>query len=174
MNYTRHFSLLTAFAALTCVLSRLSFPASLYVAFALYGALHATALVLSFPVPPPFGRSGLFIATAAVLSATMLHLGILGMHWSARMPGGLGTYVVLGFASASGAVTYGILIHIFRLNRLTAATLSTICLGCVSVSCLALFTLTLFPFLGPWWLAIFWWYAFSAGLWDCHRRQDGH
>jgi hypothetical protein len=174
VDYTRHFSLLTAFAALTCILSRLSFPASLSVAFALYGALHATALVLSFRVPPPFGRSGLFIAAAAVLSAAMLHLGILGTHWSARMPGGLGTYVVLGFASAAGALTYGILIQIFRLSRLTAATLSTICLGCLSVSCLALFTLTLFPFLGPWWLAILWWYAFSGGLWFCHWRQEGH
>jgi hypothetical protein len=172
LNYSRHFSLLTAFGALTCVSSRFSFPASLSVAFALYGALHATALILSFQAPPPVGRSGLFIATAAVLSAMMFHLGLLGSHLSARMPAGAGAYVVLGFASAAGALTYGISIRIFRLHRLTAVTLAMISLGCVSASCVALFILTLFPFLGPWWLAVLWWYAFSGGLWLCDRRQE--
>jgi hypothetical protein len=172
LNYSRHFSLLTAFAALTYLLSRVSFPASLAVAFALYGALHATALVLSIRVPLPVGRSGLFIATAAVLSASILHLGILGEHLSAGMPAGLGTYVVLGFASVTGAVTYGISIRVFRLYRLSAATLSTISLGCLSAACLALFTLSRFPFLGPWWLVVLWWCAFSGGLWFCDRRQE--
>jgi hypothetical protein len=171
LNYSRHFSLLTAFGALTCVSSRFSFPASLSVAFALYGALHATALILSFHVPPPVGRSSLFIATAAILSATMFHLGLLGSHLSARMPGGAGLYVVLGFASVTGALSYGVCIRMFRLYRLKAATLAMISLGCVSASCLALFTLTVFPFLGPWWLAVLWWYALSGGLWFWDRRQ---
>jgi hypothetical protein len=172
LNYARHFSLLTAFAALTCVSSRLSFPASLSVAFALYGALHATALLLGFRVPPPMGRSIPFVVTAAILSAMMFHLGILGTHVSARTPGGAGPYVVLGVASAGGALTYGLSIRMFGLYRLTAAALSMISLVCVSASCLSLFTLTLFPFLGPWWLAVFWWHAFSGGLWFCDRRQE--
>jgi hypothetical protein len=172
LNYARHFSLLTAFAALTCVSSRLSFPANLSFAFALYGALHATALLLGFRVPPPMGRSIPFVVTAAILSAMMLHLGILGTHVSAGMPGRAGAYIVLGFASVSGALTYGICIRMFGLYRLTAAALSTIALGCLSASCLSLFTLTLLPFLGPWWLAASWWYAFSGGLWYCDRRQE--
>jgi hypothetical protein len=172
LNYSRHFSLLTAFAALTCVSSRLSFPASLSVAFALYGALHATALLLGFRVPPPLGRSVPFIVTAAVLSALMFHLGVLGTHLSARMPAGIGAYVVLGFASAAGSLTYGISIRLFSLYTLSATALSMIALGCVSASCVALFTLTLYPFLGPWWMAVLWWYAFSGGLWFCARRQE--
>jgi hypothetical protein len=172
LNYARHFSLLTAFAALTCISSRLSLPASLSAAFALYGALHATALLLGFRVLPPLGRSVPFIVTAAILSAMMFHLGILGTHVSARVPGGAGAYVVLGFVSVSGALTYGICIRMFGFYRLTAAALSVISLGCVSASCVALCTLTLLPFLGPWWLAASWWYAFSGGLWYCDRRQE--
>ena len=172
MNYSRHFSLLTAFAALTCVLSRISFPASLSPAFALYGGLHATALLLSFRTPPALGRGIPFIVTAAVLSAMTFPLGILGTHLSARMPEGVGPYVVLGCASVSGALTYGLAIRMFGLYRLAAAPLSMISLVCVSVSCVALYTLTRFPFLGPWWLAVLWWYAFSGGLWFCDRRRE--
>jgi hypothetical protein len=172
LNYSRHFSLLTAFAALTCVLSRISFPASLSVAFALYGALHATALLLGFRVPPPLGRSVPFIVTGAVLSAMMFHLGVLGTHLSARMPAGIGPYIVLGFASVAGSLCYGISIRLFRLYGLTATALSVIALGCALACCVALFTLPLFPFLGPWWLAIVWWYAFSGGLWLIDRRQE--
>jgi hypothetical protein len=171
LNYPRHFSLLTAFAALTCVSSRVSFPGSLSIAFALYGALHATALIFSLRVPPPVRRTRLFIATAAVLSAMMFHLGLLGIHLWTQMPEGVGAYVVLGFASVTGALTYGISIRMFGLYRLKLVMLATISLGCVSASFLALLILSVFPFLGPWWLAVLWWYAFSGGLWYCDRRK---
>lgn len=171
LRYSRHFSLLSAFAALTCMLSRISFPASLSVAFAFYGAVHAAALILSLRVPPAARRSALFVAVAAALSALMFHLGILGTHLSASLPGGVGSYVVLGFASVTGAVTYGVAIRLFGLYRLTGTALAVISLGCALASCLALLTLTHFPFLGPWWLAVTWWYAFSGSLWLCHRRE---
>jgi len=171
LHYSRHFALLTAFACLTWGANRLSFPASLAVAFALYGALHATALVVSLQRPPSLGRTSLLIVTAAILSAMMFHLGLLGTHLSARMPGGTGPYVTLGFASAIGALAYGIALRIFTLYRLTAAELFMISLGCVSASCLALMMLTRFPSLGPWWLAMLWWYSFSGGLWFCDQRQ---
>jgi hypothetical protein len=171
VNYPRHFLLLSAFAALTCVLSRLAFASNHSVAFAFYGTLHATALVLSFRVPLPVGRSSLFIVTAACLSATMFHLGLLGTHLAARMPGGSGPYTVLGFVSVTGAVMYGMSIRLFRFYRLTIRAFTLISCGCMSASCLALFTLTRISFLGPWWLAALWWYAFSGGLWYCGRRQ---
>jgi hypothetical protein len=172
LKYSRHFSLLSAFAALTCVLSRLSFPASLSVAFAFYGALHAAALTLSLRSPPSPGRSALFVATAATLSALIFHLGIFGTHLFASLHKGIGSYMALGFASIIGAMTYGVCIRLFKLYRLAGIALTLISLGCVSASCLALLALTQFPFLGPWWLAIAWWYAFSGGLWFCHRRRQ--
>jgi hypothetical protein len=172
LHYSRHFALLAAFACLAWVASRLSFPASLAVAFALYGALHATALVVSLRRPPSLGRSGLLIAAATVLSAMVFHLGLLGTHLSARMPGVTGPYITLGFASIIGALAYGIALRIFTLYRLTAAELSLISLGCASASCLALMILTRFPLLGPWWLAVLWWYSFSGGLWLCDQRQQ--
>jgi hypothetical protein len=171
-KYSRHFSLLSAFAALTCVLSRLSFPASLPVAFALYGALHAVALALSLRSLLSPGRSTLFVAAAAALSALIFHLGIFGAHLFASLPKGFGSYVALGFASIIGAMTYGVCVRLFKLCRLTGTALIMISLGCVSASSLALLTLIQFPFLGPWWLAIAWWYAFSGGLWFCHRRPQ--
>jgi hypothetical protein len=172
LKYSRHFSLLSAFATLTYVLSRISFPASLSVAFAFYGALHAAALILSLRVPPAAARSALFAAAAAALSALMFHLGILGTHLSASLPGELGSYVVLGLASVAGVITYGVSIRMFGLYRLTGAALAVISLGCASASCVASLMLTQFPLLGPWWLAVAWWYAFSGSLWLCHRRED--
>jgi hypothetical protein len=35
-----------------------------------------------------------------------------------------------------------------------------------------LFTGTYFHVLGPWWLAVLWWHAFSGALWYCDRRHQ--
>jgi hypothetical protein len=169
LKYSRHFSLLSAFAALTCVLGRASFPATLSVAFAFYGALHAAALILSVRTPPAAVRSISFIVVAAALSALMFNLGILGTHLVSRLPSGIGSYAVLGIASALGAVSYGVSLRVFGLYRLTGAALAAISLVCATACGLALLSLTLAPFLGPWWLAVVWWYAFSGGLWLCRR-----
>ena len=170
-RYSRHFLLLTGFAVFSGVVSRLLVPSDLSVSFAWYGAFHAIAVVLSLNARQSIGRSCLFVVTAAALSAMTFHVGMLGTHFLTGLDPNAGHYAALGAAAAVGAVTYGISIRIFGLYKLAAVALVAISIGCLSASLLALFTLRRFHVLGSWWLAVFWWYAFSGGLWFCDRRQ---
>lgn len=140
--------------------------------FALYGALHAIALALTLGVHRP-GINFLFVATAAALSAMILHLGILGTRLSSVFPGILGLYSVLGLMAVAGALSYGALIRLFGLRVLSLRELATISVGCALSVYLGLLTLSFgHPhFLGPWWLAVLWWYGFSGGLWYFNARR---
>jgi len=170
-RYAWHFLLLTGFAAFTGVVSRWFVPNDLSVSFAWYGAFHALALVLSPNARASLVRSCLFVGTAAALSAMTFYVGMLGTHLLTGLVRDAGPYAALGIAAVTGAVTYGISIRIFGLYKLTAGALAVISVGCLSACLLALFTLSRFHVPGPWWLAVFWWYAFSGGLWVCDRRQ---
>jgi hypothetical protein len=168
--YPRHFLLLTGFSILVGVMSRLHFLSDLSVSFALYGALHASALVLALRARHPIGQKCLFIAMAAGLSVLALRVGILGMHLTGTLPGNVGLYSALGFSALMGAVSYGVLIRIFRIYELNAVSIAGIAVGCTLATYLAAYTLAHSQFLGRWWLAVLWWYAFSSGLWYCERR----
>jgi hypothetical protein len=169
-RYPRHFLLLTCFSILLSVMSRLHFLSDLSVSFALYGALHASALVLALRARHPIGQKCLFIAVAAGLSALTLYVGIVGMHLTATLPGNVGLYTVMAFSALTGAVSYGVLILIFRMFDLNAVSIAVIAVGCTLATYVAAYTLAHSHFLGRWWLAVLWWYAFSAGLWYYDRR----
>jgi hypothetical protein len=168
--YPRHFLLLTGFSILLGVMSRLRFLSDLSVSFALYGALHASALVLAQRARHPIEQKCLFIAMAAGLSVLTLNVGIFGMHLTGTLPGNLGLYSVMGFSALTGAVSYGVLIRIFRIYELNAASIVVIAVGCTLATYIAAYTLAHSQFLGRWWLAVLWWYAFSVGLWYFDRR----
>ena len=163
--YARHFLLLTAFAVLAGVLCWLHLTIEVSLSFALYGALHASALALSLRVHHPVWRKFLFIVIAAALSLMTVRAGILATQLSPTLAGNVGRHTVLGLVAAMGAVTYGIAIRAFGFYKLSAGLLATIAIGCMLAALLALFTLGYVQFLGQSWLAIPWWYAFSAGLW---------
>jgi hypothetical protein len=171
-DYTRHFSLLTGLSLTLGVVNQLHPPANISAAFASYGALHATALVLASKADLSIGRRLLFIAASAVLCLMTLRMGILAGHIVGAGPGTLPLYEVFGFSAALGAVTYGILIRLFGLLPLTGITLTALTLGCTSASFVALFTERYFHSLGSWWIAVLWWYAFSLGLWRADRNQE--
>jgi hypothetical protein len=170
--YPRHFLLLACFTLFLVVMRWLRLSVNLSVSFALYGALHASALVLALRARQPIWRSCLFIAIAAGLSVMTLRIGIFGTQLSVGLPANIGVYAVLGFSAVLGALAYGILIRLFSLYKLTAASLAAISIGCMLASFLALGTLNHIHFLGPWWLAVLWWYAFSGGLWYCDRHAS--
>jgi hypothetical protein len=163
--YPRHFLLLTAFAVMLGTMSRLHLSSDLSVSFAMYGALHASALVLSLRAHHPFWRRCWFIVIAAALSVMTLRIGIFATQLSEALAGNVGRHTVLGLSAATGAVTYGIAIQAVGFYKLTAGLLAIIAIGCVSAALLGLFTLGYVQFLGQSWLAILWWYAFSGGLW---------
>jgi hypothetical protein len=153
------------------VVSRLHLTGSLPVSFALYGLLHALALVLALRARQAIWRRCLFIVIAASLSVMTLRFGLFGRQLSGAPPGIVGLYSLLGLAAAIGAVAYGILIRLFGMYALTAASLAAIAVGCVLAAFVALFTVSHFHFFGPWWLAVLWWYAFSGALWYFDQRH---
>ena len=170
LHYPRHFLLLIGLSILLAVLARTHFSSDLNASFALFGALHASALVFTLRVRPSIWPSCLFVAIAAGLCVMTLRIGMFGTHLFGALPGNIGLYAVLGFSAATGALSYGILIR--RLPGLSAmplSSLATISLGCMLAACVALLTGSHFHLPGPSWLAILWWHAFSGGLWFFDR-----
>jgi len=171
--YRRHFLLLGIFSILLAVMTRLPLSHDLAVTFALYGALHASALILALTAPQPIGRSCLFVVIAAGLCVVTLRVGMIGRHVFGALPGNLGPYTALGLATLTGALTYGILIRVFGIFPMTLASLSAISLACIPATFLALFTAVPLHFPGSWWLAVLWWHAYSGGLWYFDQRPSG-
>ena len=170
--FARHFLLLTCFSVLLGILAKLRLSSDLSVSFALYGALHASALVLALRVRQPLWRKCLFIVAAASLTLVTLRVGTLGMQLSGALPGNGALYAVAGVSAAAGAVTYGMLIRLVGFYTLTLSSLAEIATGCMLATCVAVFTLAHFHSLGRWWLAVLWWYAFSGGIAATTRRAQ--
>jgi hypothetical protein len=169
--YPRHFLLLIWFGILSAVLRRPYLPSDLSVSFALYGALHAAALVLALRASRPIWQKSLFIASAAGLCIITFRIGMFARGWLETLPGHLGLYTALGFSAVLGALAYGISIHLFGFIAMTSGSIAAISFGCMLATFVAVFTGPHFHFLGPWWLAVLWWYAFSAGLWYFDQRE---
>ncbi|HEV7611149.1 MAG TPA: hypothetical protein VGO37_04690 [Steroidobacteraceae bacterium] len=163
--------MLIGFDVSLCVMARLHVSSNLVVSFALYGALHAAALILSLRVRQRSWRVSLFIALSAALSAVIVRGGMAGMHVSGGLPADVTPYLVLGSSAMTGAVGYAILVRLFGVHALSPGEIATICIACLCATHIAIFTLKHFQFFGPWWLAVLWWHAFSGCLWYFDRVQ---
>ena len=171
--YSRHFSLLAAATVILFLLGHWSLlNDSLVVTFAINGALHAAALVLALRAPQRLSRKSAFVAIAAALSVLTLYVGIIGLVLFAVLPGNERLYVVLGVCSLSGAITYGSLIRLFWMRKFSSRFILAMSIVCLLATSLAFFVRTYFDFLGGWWLAAVWWFAFSGGLWYVDTRGD--
>jgi acyl-CoA synthetase (AMP-forming)/AMP-acid ligase II len=171
LAYSRHFLILTGFGVLVAWMSKSSLPYNLYSAFALYGTLHAAAMVLSLNPRRLTSRRCLFIAAAAALSVATVAVGMLGRQVAALLPETLGRYSLLAVSAAAGAVAYGIAIRLFGILALAPRAIAKISLGCMLAAAAALLTIRATGLVGPWWIAVLWWYAFSLGLWCFHGRS---
>jgi hypothetical protein len=171
-RYPLHFSLLACFSLLLIAMTQLRLATDLSLSFALYGALHAAALIIALRAHHPIWRKCLFIAAAAVLSAMTLHFGIIAGQLLGTSRGNAALYAVLGLSGALGAAAYGVLIHLSGIYQLTSRPLAVICVNCLLATCAAIFTLTRFHSPGRWWLAVMWWCAFSGGLWYFDKRNQ--
>jgi hypothetical protein len=169
--YPRHFLLLTGLSVWLAVITRLNLLSNLDASFAVYGAFHASAVVLSLRTARPTARRGGFIAVAAGLCVLTLHIGMLAMHWLGSMPGNSGLYAALGLSAAAGAVTYGMSLHLFGFYKLTVGALALIAAGCMFATYAAFITLANVHSTGRWLLAVAWWYAFSGALWFCDQER---
>ena len=169
--YPRHFLLLICLTVLLAVASRTHLTGDLNATFALYGALHASALVLTLRARQPPWRKCLFVAIAAGLCLITLRVGIVGIHRLGTLLGDPALYIALGFPVVTGALIYGTSIRLLGFSAMTLGELAAVSLGCMLATFVALFTGRHFHFLGPWWFAVLWWYAFSGGLWYADQRH---
>ncbi|MGB6310056.1 MAG: hypothetical protein WBF89_19895 [Steroidobacteraceae bacterium] len=163
--------MLACFGLSLIALARLHPADDLTMDFALYGALHASALIFALRARLPMGRACAFILMAAALSAMTLRVGLFVAQslGTTRLDAVL--YTVLGFSAAAGAAAYGILIRVSGIyTLLSARALAMASIGCLLAAPAALFSMTHLPVLGRWWLAMLWWYAFSGSLWYADDR----
>ena len=162
-SYSRHFAVLAGFSALTALCVRHGvMPAGVRV-FALYGALHAAALVISLRKPIAWWKRILLVALAAALSMLSFGTGLLVKFAAAMVPGHGATYLALGCAAALGAMSYGLALRRVLGVPLTVSAVAWIALLCVLATYLAAVTSRIVGF-GLWWLAVLWWFAFSGAL----------
>jgi hypothetical protein len=171
-RYPLHFSLLACFGLLLIAMTQLHLATDLSLSFGLYGALQAAALVIALRAHHPVWRKCLFIAAAAALSAMTLRFGIVAAQLLGTSRGNTALYAVPGLSGAMGAAAYGVLIRLSGIYELSSRSLAVICVNCMVATGAAFFTLTRFHSLGPWWLAVTWWYAFSGGLWYFDKRNQ--
>lgn len=169
--YQRHFVLLTCFSVLVATEGRPLLAGNVSFCIAVYGTLHALALMLALRARQPPWRMTLFIVMAAALSVVNLQAGFIVLRLFGGLHANAALYSALGFSAMIGALAYGMLIRQFKFCDLPAAALAMISGGCLAAAYLALFLLAHFQALGRWWLAVLWWYAFSGGLWYWERRR---
>jgi hypothetical protein len=171
MHYARHFTLLACIAALLAIIGPSRVATRADSAFALYGALHAFALVVSLRSHKPLWRQILFIAVAGLLCAAMVRLGFYGARVAGKLPDPEGPLTLVGILSALGALAYGILIRQFLKHPLALDALAITSLACMSATLAAFAAAAHFQVRNGLWVAVPWWFAFSACLWYYGDRR---
>ncbi len=171
--YARHFGVLGAATVVLILLGHWDLLSdSLIASFAINGALHASSLALTLRSPQSNLRKFAFIAIAAALSIFTMYVGIVGLVLFAVVPGNERLYLVLGLCSVTGAITYGSLIRILWIREFSSRRILAISLLCLLATSLAFFARAYSDFLGSWWLAAAWWFAFSGALWFFDTHPD--
>jgi hypothetical protein len=165
LYYGRHFMLIGGIAAVLAATSSWRPSQGAAVSCGLYGALHASTLAVSLRAPQPLRRKLLFVAIAASLSMLSVTMGLYGGRFIGTLPGMVGPYVLLALVSGFGAASYAVLVRRFWIADLPLRALVSITLGCVLVTLAVLMSGIPLKTVGSLWFAVFWWFAFSAGLW---------
>jgi hypothetical protein len=179
LHYARHFVLLASFSA---VLAIIGWRAGLGIGaqFALYGALHASALVLSIRdgvgarVAPL--RRLLFVVLAAMLALANARVGLWAWHAVSAVGGRHGPLILVAACAALGALAYAASINAVLPNRHGgpvpfAATATATALGCAAATCVSFAVSRALHAATVPWLTIAWWFAFSGSLWYADRRR---
>jgi hypothetical protein len=170
LYYPRHFALLACFSVLIAAMSGLHLERNTSLSLAIYGVLHASALVFALRSRSPIWRKCSFIAIAAFLSVFALRVGIDVSQLAGIGPGSVNVYGLLALSAAAGALTYGLAIRVIGIDTLTLPALAAVTAGCLLATSIAGLTVRHFHLPGAWLLAVVWWHAFSAGLSYFDRR----
>ena len=163
--YEKHFLLLSAASGALILAYAAHLLDQLAPTFGLYGVLHAAAVVFSLRAPASVARKFLFIAVSACLSVLTLYLSLAARPMLGWVGGIAGPYLLIGFSSLFGALTYVALIRLMWVRSLTIGSMTAIAGTCALTTLAAVFALMHFSVFGRWFLALAWWYALSGGLW---------
>jgi hypothetical protein len=166
LHYARHFALLASAAAVLTASHGVAAHGPM-VSFAVYGAVHASTIVIALRASPAMWRRLSFIAIAAALSTLSALLGVAGSHFLTALPGTAAPCLLLTLSSGIGAACYASLIRYFWIPSLTFRTGVLLTFSCMAAA-IAAFLIAVF-FLngaGGLWFALWWWFAFSVGLWQ--------
>lgn len=141
-------------------------------AFAVYGALHASALAVSLRVRKPLSRQALFVAAAALLSMLTVRAALYAMRFAGELSALAGALVLLASASAVGAFGYAILIRKVLKYEFRVAAQAAASLLCVAATFAGFLAGRHYRVLSSLWVAIPWWFAFSGSLWYYERFRS--
>ncbi|MGA2188150.1 MAG: hypothetical protein ABSH33_06435 [Steroidobacteraceae bacterium] len=166
LYYRRHFMLLACVSAALAASGRWTPAFGAVTACGLYGALHASAVVITLRAPTPVRRKLLFVAGGALLSMLSVTVSLYASRLDATLPGMAKPALLLTLSSGGGGAGYGILIGRLLGADLKPPALWSISLGCVAAT-LAVLASGIYLRYGGWWFAVAWWFAFSIGL-RCH------
>ena len=173
INYSRHFAYL-AIAVVALVLVESS-SLTLWLdrfrsSYALFGALHALALVAALRAGS-IGRRIIFVVVTGALSASVPYAGI-ALPSALGLDGGFAFFGAFAFGSAIGALGYWMLVRAFWLPNMDLSDALFSVSLCVGATALGLFLSAVLSGFGahhsaltdaP--LTVLWWYAFSYSLW---------
>ena len=171
MNFKRHFvALAVAFVALL-VCGRMPGSQELQLGnFALYGALHALAVVATLERAPSLPRCALLIVLAACADGAMLYVGLFAAGALAALLAVGSLYVALGLCALLGAIVYGLLLRGLVFPGLRPRRTLQIAAACLVVSVLVEAVAHIRAPGQLVWIVGAWWLAFSSGLWIVQRR----
>jgi hypothetical protein len=173
LHYARHFGLLVCLAAVLAGTRRWMPAIGVVATLGIYGALHASTLVVTLRARPRAGRGLRFIAIASSLSMLSAALGVGASHFVGGSMGMARTASLLSLSSGIGAAAYAGLIRRFFAASLTLSAILTIVLGCI-VATLAVLVSGVYLKGGGLWVAVSWWLAMSLGLWVHDARSAEH
>jgi hypothetical protein len=170
LRYRLHVELVATAALGIAAARSFSAHASVALAFACYGALHAATVALCLRPRPTPRRALAFLAAAALESGLLARLGWVALPLLGSDAVSAALLVVAASAFA-GALGYGVLLRFLLRYPLGLAPLVTMALACTLAACAALALTRRFPAGGSTWLAVLWWLAFSGGLWVVASRH---
>jgi hypothetical protein len=169
LDFARHFSLLACIVVVLAATNawRPAFGAVVW--FGVYGALHSSAVALTWREPQRLWRLLAFVGIAGVLSMLSAALSLYATRHSVRLSG-MGPALPLALSSGFGALGYAISFRWLG-ARLSGSAYLLLPVGCILATSMVLAT-GVYQFGGGLWFAAAWWLAFSAGLALAGRVSD--
>jgi hypothetical protein len=164
LDYSRHFVLLACVSAALVASSRWRPALGAVASFGIYGALHASVVVVTLRTSPPPWRKLLIVAAGTILSMLSVTLSLYASRFHAALPGMAKPALLLALSSSFGAACYAALLRRAVGVQLRPSALVSIPLGCV-VAVLAILESGVYLRSGGLGFALAWWFAFSLGLW---------